>query len=52
MFQSELFAKTKKYPPKDEEAVNARLLIQAGFIEKLMAGVYTFCRSVCGFLKN
>ena len=42
MFQSELFAKTKKYPPKDEEAVNARLLIQAGFIEKLMAGVYTF----------
>lgn len=42
MLQSELFSKTKKEAPKDEEAINARLLIQAGFIEKLMAGVYSF----------
>jgi prolyl-tRNA synthetase len=42
MLQSELFSKTKKENPRDEEAVNARLLIRAGFIDKLMAGVYTF----------
>lgn len=42
MLQSELFTKTKREAPKDEEAINARLLIRAGFIDKLMAGVYTF----------
>jgi len=42
MLQSQLFTKTKKEAPKDEEAINARLLIRAGFIDKLMAGVYTF----------
>ena len=34
--------KTKREAPKDEEAINAQLLIRAGFIDKLMAGVYTF----------
>ncbi|MBI2514778.1 proline--tRNA ligase, partial [Candidatus Wolfebacteria bacterium] len=42
MRQSELFTKTKREAPKDEEAVNARLLIRAGFIDKVMAGVYSF----------
>ena len=42
MRQSELFAKTQKQTPKDEEAINAKLLIKAGFIDKTMAGVYTF----------
>lgn len=42
MKQSQLFTKTKREAPKDEEAINARLLIRAGFIDKLMAGVYTF----------
>jgi prolyl-tRNA synthetase len=42
MFQSQLFTKTKREAPKDEEAINAQLLIRAGFIDKLMAGVYTF----------
>src|SRR3989344_859482 len=42
MRQSELFAKTQKQTPKDEEAINAKLLIKAGFIDKLMAGVYSF----------
>ena len=42
MRQSELFTKTKREAPKDEEAINAQLLIRAGFIDKLMAGVYTF----------
>lgn len=42
MLQSELFTKTRREAPKDEEAVNARLLIRAGFIDKVMAGVYNF----------
>ena len=39
---SELFAKTERRPPKNEESKNAKLLEQAGFIQKLSAGVYTF----------
>lgn len=42
MRQSHLFTKTFRTAPKDEEATNARLLIQGGFIDKLMAGVYTY----------
>lgn len=42
MLQSNLFTKTKREAPKDEEAINARLLIRAGFVDKVMAGVYTF----------
>ena len=42
MKQSQFFIKTKREAPKDEEAINAQLLIRAGFIDKLMAGVYTF----------
>jgi len=42
MLQSQLFTKTKKEAPKEEEAINAQLLIRAGFVDKLMAGVYTF----------
>lgn len=41
MRYSTLFAKTTKTVPKDEVAVNARFLIQGGFIDKLMAGSYT-----------
>jgi len=39
---SRLFTKTLKESPKDEQSINAQLLIRAGFIRKLMAGVYTF----------
>jgi len=42
MKQSKLFTKTKKEAPKDELSINAQLLIRAGFVDKLMAGVYTF----------
>ncbi len=42
MRQSYLFARTAKEAPKDEAAVNAQLLQRAGFIDKLMAGVYTY----------
>jgi len=39
---SQLFTKTSKTTPADEEARNAILLIQAGFIHKEMAGVYAY----------
>jgi len=42
MRQSQLFTKTSKTSPKDEEAVNAQLLIRAGFIRKSSAGVYAY----------
>ena len=42
MKYSKLFGKTIKEAPKDELAVNAKLLIQAGFIRKEAAGVYNF----------
>ena len=42
MLYSKLLGKTIKEAPKDEPAVNARLLIQAGFIRKEAAGVYNF----------
>ncbi|MFH0806763.1 MAG: aminoacyl--tRNA ligase-related protein [Candidatus Brennerbacteria bacterium] len=41
MRQSQLFLKTAREAPKDEAAVNAKLLIRANFIHKLMAGVYS-----------
>lgn len=41
MKQSQLFSKTRKEAPKDEVSKNAQLLIQAGYIHKEMAGVYT-----------
>lgn len=42
MKQSQLFTKTKKESPTDEVALNAELLIKAGFINKEMAGVYSY----------
>lgn len=39
---SQLFTKTTKTHPADEAAKNAQLLIQAGYIHKEMAGVYTY----------
>jgi len=40
MRQSELVYKTYKDWPKDEESKNAGLLIKAGYIEKVSAGIY------------
>jgi len=42
MKQSKYFIKTLKQPPKDDISKNAQLLIQAGYLDKLMSGVYTF----------
>lgn len=41
MRQTQLFTKTRKEAPKDEESKNAQLLIRAGYIHKEMAGVYS-----------
>lgn len=42
MKQSQYFLKTSKHSPKDDLSVNARLLEQAGFVQKVMAGVYSY----------
>jgi len=42
MRYSQLFGKAKLTAPHDAESVNAKLLTQAGFVDKLAAGVYTF----------
>ena len=39
---SKLFTKTSKTTPADETSRNAQLLIQAGFVHKEMAGVYSY----------
>ena len=39
---SQLFTKTLRESPKDEESINARLLIRGGFISKVMAGVFEY----------
>ncbi len=39
---SQLFTKTQKNAPADEVAKNAQLLIRAGFVYKVMAGVYAY----------
>ena len=42
MLYSKLIGQSKKQAPKDEESINAQLLIKGGFVEKEIAGVYAF----------
>jgi prolyl-tRNA synthetase len=42
MKRSQLFIKTQKDAPADEVAKNAQLLIRAGYVYKVMAGVYAY----------
>lgn len=42
MKYTQLFTKTKKQAPSDEQAKNAQLLIRAGFVHKDSAGVYVW----------
>ncbi len=42
MRQSQLFTKTSKTVPANETAKNAQLLIQSGYVYKVMAGVYAY----------
>lgn len=42
MLFSRLFTKTERSEPRDEDAVNAKLLMRGGFIRKMSAGVFTY----------
>ncbi|MFA5175049.1 MAG: aminoacyl--tRNA ligase-related protein [Patescibacteria group bacterium] len=42
MLYSKLFGKTSKTAPSDTYSANARLLTQAGFVSKQIAGVYNY----------
>ena len=42
MRYSSLFGRTIKDAPKDEVAINAKLLTRAGFIRREVAGVYNY----------
>ena len=42
MRYSQTIFKTLRQAPKDAETVNHKLLVQAGFVRQLMAGVYTY----------
>ena len=42
MKYSQAFINTLRSDPKDETATNAKLLLRAGYIDKLMAGSYSF----------
>lgn len=52
MKQSQLFSKTTRDAPADEVSVNAKLLTRAGFVEKLMAGVYSYLPLGLRVIKN
>lgn len=52
MRYSKLFTKTLRQPPKDATTINHRLLTQAGFVEQLMAGVYTYLPLGLKVLRN
>jgi prolyl-tRNA synthetase len=52
MRQSQLFTKTRKEAPADEVAKNAQLLIRAGYVYKVMAGVYAYTPLGLRVLKN
>lgn len=42
MRQTQLFTKTLREAPAEEVATNAKLLIQAGYLQKVMAGAYAY----------
>src|SRR3954470_19757121 len=52
MRRSQLFVKTRKEAPADEESKNAQLLIRAGFIHKDSAGVYALLPMGLAVIEN
>lgn len=52
MKYSQLFAKPIKNPPKEADTVNHKLLTQAGFVDQLMAGVYSYLPLGLRVLRN
>lgn len=52
MLQSELFSKTSRTVSDEETSKNAALLLRAGFVNRLMAGVYTMLPLGLRVLRN
>ena len=52
MLQSKLFYKTTREKSVETESVSHDLLIRAGFVDQLMAGVYTFLPLGFKVIKN
>lgn len=52
MRYSQSFSKTRREIPHEEESKNAQLLIRAGYVDKVMAGVYSFLPLGFKVLKN
>ncbi len=52
MRYSNVFSKSSKSVPSDSDSVNARLLVQAGFVDQEMAGVYTWLPLGLAVLRN
>ncbi len=42
MKQSQLFTKTSKQTPADSDSANAKYLVQAGFVDQIASGIYTY----------
>ena len=42
MRQSKLFVKTLRQPPTEADTINHKLLVQAGYVRQVMAGVYDY----------
>lgn len=52
MRYSNVFSQATKSVPADSESINARLLVQAGFVDQEMAGVYTWLPLGLAVLRN
>ncbi|MGA1049981.1 MAG: proline--tRNA ligase [Minisyncoccia bacterium] len=52
MYQSKLISKTRRQISQAEESLNAKILIKAGYIEQVMAGVYAYLPLGYRVLKN
>lgn len=49
---SQLFTKTARQAPKDADSLNADLLVRAGFVQRTMAGVYSYLPLGLRVLRN
>lgn len=52
MRYSQLFSQTLRQPPREADTINHKLLTQAGFVEQLMAGVYSYLPLGLRVLRN
>ena len=49
---SQLFTKTLREPPKDADTINHKLLTKGGYVDQLMAGVYSYLPLGLRVLRN